>query len=169
MKTLITIAAIFGITLASALPASAAIVRYNFELRSPAHVVLGGGTYSFNDQGGVANMFGETEYALTGFSFTLGGSSFGMGDLDGGTGLVLFGAGNLLLGLEAYRSTANPFSFLPAGPGSEDFFVNGVGASAHTLDVDAAVAASAPGSLWLAAAGLLPLAAALRARRRRGG
>lgn len=165
MKTLITIAAVFGITLAAALPASAATVSYNFELTSPAHVVLGGGTYSFNDQGGVANAFGETEYALTGFSFTLGGNSYGLGDLDGGTGLVLFGAGNVLLGLEAYRSAANPFSFLPAGPGSEDFFIFGAGANARTLDVDAAVAASAPGSLWLA---LLPLAAALRARRRRG-
>lgn len=167
MKTLITLAAAFGIALASALPASAAVVSHSFQVTSPAQVVLGSGSYSFDPDTGIVNMFGETEVVLAGFSFTFGGNDFGLGDLDGGTGLVLLGAGQQLLGLEAYRSVANPFSFLPAGPGSEAFFVYGVGANARTLDVGAAaVALPTPGSLWLVA-GLLPLAAAVRARRRR--
>lgn len=168
MKTLNTLAAVLGFALASAVPAEAAIVSLNFQVTSPAQVVLGSGSYSYNDQAGVANIFGETQFALRTFSFRFGGNNFGLGDLDGAAGLVLLGAGNQLLGLEAYRSAANPFSFLPAGPGSRDFFVYGTGANARTLNVGATMAAPEPGSFWLVV-GLLPLLGALRVGRRPAG
>lgn len=166
MKTLHTFATILGFALALTQPASAAIVTLNFQLTNPAQAVLGRGSYSYNDQAGVPNPFGETQFALTKFSFNFDDKSFALGDLDGGAGLALLGAGGQLLGLEAYRGGANPFSFLPAGPGTRNFFVSGTGAAALTLNIGTTLAVPTPGTLWLVA-GLLPLLGALHLRRRR--
>lgn len=165
MKTISSLAAALGLAFATALPAAAAVVHHNFQLTGPGQAVVGTGSYSFDPATGVANAFGETETALLSFSLTIDGNSYGLNALDGGAGLVLLGAGNQVLGLEAYRSAANPFSFLPGAPGSDAFVVVGSGAAARTLDfAGAAAAAPAPPSLWLVAT-LLPLMARLRSRR----
>ncbi len=172
MKTLASFATAFaaalGTVLALALPASAATVQYDFKITSAAQVVVGTGSFSFNDQAGASNLFGETEFVLTAFSLAFGSSNFGLADLDAGNRFAIFGAGKTLLGLEATRGGVSPFSFVPASIGGEDFFVLGTGRSARTFDIDITPAAVVPepGTLWLTIA-LLPLATAVRARRRR--
>lgn len=165
MKKLVSLTSAAGLALLVALTATASTVNRNFQVTNAANAVVGSGSYSYNDAAGAANVFGETEFQLTAFSFTFDGNNFSLLDLDGGKGLVLLGAGNQLLGLEAYRSTGTPFSFVPGAAGSEDFFVYGTGARARAFDVNAAATVPAPGTLWLAL-GLLPLAGWFVRRRR---
>lgn len=142
------------VALATALPATAAIVTVDFTITG-----VGSGSYQYDDATATTNLFGETEYALTGFNLDLGGSSFDLSNLDYGTAIF---SGGVLQGLDAYEKTG-AFAFTPGAGGG---FAGATGRGTGTGEVvfeDPRSSVPEPAA-W--ALGLAALGAAGWARRR---
>lgn len=137
----------------------AATVSYDFSAAGAAGG--GNGSFTFDDSTGAVNVFGETEFGLSDFSFSFGGSTFGLGDLDSALRVAVFD-GSHLLGLELAKTGS--FSLVPSLAGQDAFLVDGAGRSSSTLSFsprqDQALPEPGTGSLALLAA------VALWARRR---
>lgn len=169
----LTASAVLAAVALAATPAQAALVTYDIGLTVDSGPLGGqafGGQFSFDDaQLPGTNLFGDTTYALSSFSFTFGGQAWSLADVAAGSALLwtlpAFG------GPAGLDGVFNLFSFVPGG-GFDPFFTYdfgqggaGTGALAYTL-ADAGTLPE-PAGLALVCAALLALAAARRARRGR--
>lgn len=159
-RALSTLAAAAALASAAGV-ACAASVSYAFTVSGGAGA--GHGSFQFDDAAGSTNGFGETEFDLTAFSFTLGGNTYDLGDLEASLHVAIFD-GSVFRGLEA-SEVGGAFAFVPAlgqlGP-----FV-ALGRTTSDLQLDPAGELPEPASWALALAAVGALAGGrLRARRR---
>lgn len=164
MKTFTALACLAGLVCATLPAAQAAPVTYAFSVAGAAG--SGSGSFQFDDASGTSGVLpGETDYALTSFSFDFGGVAYDLDDLDGQAGRAVF-AGASFLGLDA-ALTAPPggvsFAFLPS-VGGEDPFLATVRATSSITFRLVPNGVPEPGTIGLGIAALGVLAAARRRR-----
>lgn len=148
-----------GLVLASALvsaPAAAAIVTVGFAVTG-----VGSGSAQYDDTTASTNLFGETEYALTGFTLDVGGTLYDLASLD--YGMAIF-SGGVLQGLDAFEKTG-AFAFTPgSGGGYAGALARGTGTgTGEVVFEEPRTSVPEPAALAL---GLVALGAAGWARRR---